>query len=171
MHWGHAVSDDLVTWEHKGIALYPTKKMTGADAFRVVRSSLTGNAHFYTGINYREEDPENINCALNYGFIASQMKIVSQDGYTFDNFNAKTTIIQPLRDSTSGSESDTRDPKVWRGSDAWYMIVGSTYDNNGRFLFFKSENLENWEYVNYCEKEDSAVSGNARIILKSTVKA
>ncbi|EKC53019.1 sucrose-6-phosphate hydrolase, partial [human gut metagenome] len=68
----------------------------------------------------------------------------------FDNFNAKTTIIQPLRDSTSGSESDTRDPKVWRGSDAWYMIVGSTYDNNGRFLFFKSENLENWEYVNYC---------------------
>ena len=122
----------------------------------IVKSDMEaddGKMHiFYTGINYREEDPENINCALNYGFIASQMKIVSQDGYTFDNFNAKTTIINPLRDSTSGSESDTRDPKVWRGSDAWYMIVGSTYDNNGRFLFFKSDNLENWEYVNYCEK-------------------
>ena len=153
MHWGHAVSDDLVTWEHKGIALYPTKKNDRSGCFSGSAVEHDGKMYiFYTGINYREEDPENINCALNYGFIASQMKIVSQDGYTFDNFNAKTTIIQPLRDSTSGSESDTRDPKVWRGSDAWYMIVGSTFDNNGRFLFFKSENLENWEYVNYCEK-------------------
>ena len=153
MHWGHAVSDDLVTWEHKGIALYPTKKNDRSGCFSGSAVEHDGKMHiFYTGINYREEDPENINCALNYGFIASQMKIVSQDGYTFDNFNAKTTIIQPLRDSTSGSESDTRDPKVWRGSDAWYMIVGSTFDNNGRFLFFKSENLENWDYVNYCEK-------------------
>lgn len=47
MHWGHAVSDNLVTWEHKGIALYPTKKMTGADASRAVRSSMTGKCTFF----------------------------------------------------------------------------------------------------------------------------
>ena len=26
MHWGHAISRDLVTWEHKELALYPTRR-------------------------------------------------------------------------------------------------------------------------------------------------
>ena len=33
MHWGHAVSDDLVTWEHLPIALFPSMEEDQMDVF------------------------------------------------------------------------------------------------------------------------------------------
>lgn len=154
MHWGHAVSLDLVTWEHLGIALYPTKTNDRSGCFSGSAVESDGNMHlFYTGVNYDEENPENINLS-NRSLTAAQMKITSADGFSFDNIKDKKTVIEPIADENIGSKADTRDPKVWRGRDAWYMILGSTANNIGRFLFYKSTDLENWTYVNSFSKEN-----------------
>ncbi len=154
MHWGHAVSKDLVNWEEKGIALFPSKTDDRSGCFSGSAIEYKDKMYiYYTGVNYTEEDPENINCCINDTFTAAQLMITSEDGMKFDNITDKKTIIPPIEDKKIGDKNHTRDPKVWRGKDAWYMVLGSTVDKNGRLLFYKSSDLNTWQYLNYCEKD------------------
>lgn len=154
MHWGHAVSKDLVHWKEKGIALYPTKTDDRSGCFSGSAVEQDGKMYlYYTGVNYIEEDPENINHCLNDHFLSAQMMITSEDGKTFDNVADKKTVIPPITDITIGDLVHTRDPKVWRGKDAWYMVLGSSVAHKGRLLIYKSFDLQEWNYVSYVEKE------------------
>lgn len=156
MHWGHAVSTDLVHWEHKDIALFPTKKQDRSGCFSGSAVEHNGRLHIiYTGVDYTEEDPENINCCLNDEFTAAQLSVISENGYDFDNMNGKFTVIPPIEDKNMGCKNHTRDPKVWRGKDAWYMVLGSTVNKKGRLLFYKSTDLVGWEYLNFAEKDNT----------------
>ena len=154
MHWGHAVSKDLVNWEEKGIALFPSKTDDRSGCFSGSAIEYKDKMYiYYTGVNYTEEDPENINCCINDKFTAAQLMITSEDGMKFDNITDKKTVIPPIEYKKIGDKNHTRDPKVWRGKDAWYMVLGSTVDKNGRLLFYKSSDLKTWQYLNYCEKD------------------
>lgn len=150
MHWGHAVSRDLTDWEHKDIALFPTKTDDKDGCFSGSAVEADGKLHlFYTGVNYTVYDPENINCNLNDQFVSAQLHIASEDGYLFDNFGGKTTVLKPFENTGTGDITHTRDPKVWRGENGeWYMILGSTDGGKGKFLFFTSSDLLHWKYVN-----------------------
>lgn len=151
MHWGHAVSDNLMNWKHLDITLFPTKTDDSDGCFSGSAVENNGKMHlFYTGVHYTEPDPENTNCNINDGFISAQLHISSDNGYTFDNFNDKSTVIPPVNESEIGDIIHTRDPKVWKGNDGnWYMILGSTVNHTGRVLFYKSSDLLNWKYMNY----------------------
>lgn len=170
MHWGHAVSSDLLNWQHLNTALFPSKTDDCDGCFSGSAIGHGGKMHiFYTGVRYDLPNPENTNCCLDDKFTAAQLHIASDDGYAFDNFKGKTTVISPLNEPERGCRTHTRDPKVWRGNDGnFYMVLGTSalYDASkpagcpdvpsrsvGRLLFYKSADLENWEYVNYAERE------------------
>ena len=83
------------------------------------------------------------------------MMISSEDGIHFDNIRDKKTVIPVLRDPAIGDARHTRDPKVWKEEDAWYMVLGSTIeDQKGRLLFFRSRDREHWTYVNEVSAEN-----------------
>jgi len=155
MHWGHAVSDDLVNWEHKGVALFPTKYEDQNGCFSGSAVEHEGRMYlFYTGIHYRRPDPANIHDCLDDDFEACQMALSSEDGIRFDNFNDKSVIIPCLTDPDIGDRKDTRDPKVWRGREGWYMVLGSkTAQEAGKLLFYRSGNLRDWTYAGSTSKQ------------------
>ena len=158
MHWGHAISDDLTHWKHLEIALFPTKDADADGCFSGSAVEKDGKLYiFYTGVKYDKPNPENINVSLNT-VIPSQLMIVSDDGFTFDNFSGKKTIIPPIENPAISSKSDTRDPKVWRGKDGnYYIVLGTNANKKGRLLFYRSTDLLQWEYMHYAESKAPSI--------------
>lgn len=150
MHWGHAVSSDLIHWEHQGIALFPTIYADRNGCFSGSALEHDGKMYiYYTGVRYDEEYPYNIHKCPEGEYVSSQLMIISGDGMHFDNFHGKEVVIPPITDPETGDRAHTRDPKVWRGKDAWYMFLGSTVDRKyGEILTYRSDDLLNWTLLN-----------------------
>lgn len=148
MHWGHAVSLDLVHWTHLGIALFPSKAYDRNGVFSGSALELDGKMHlYYSAVRYLAEEPEDIHVAPAGQFVTSQAMITSEDGKTFDNWS-KQQIIPVLSDPALGDAANTRDPKVWASGGSYYMILGSNAHGQGKVLFYRSEDGENWRYAN-----------------------
>lgn len=127
MYWGHAVSDDLVHWSHEKIALFPTKDYDRNGVFSGSAVEKDGKMYlYYTANRYLKEQDENIHVA-DGEYEESQVMIISEDGFHFDNWNGKKQIIPVIRDDETADSMDTRDPKVWEENGVYYMILGSTY--------------------------------------------
>jgi len=154
MHWGHAVSGDLVHWEHLGVALFPTKSYDRNGVFSGSALEKDGKLYlYYSAVRYLTEDAENTHIVPERCFETSQAMIVSEDGYHFDNWNQKRQIIPVIRDEEIADFCNTRDPKVWKDGNDYYMIVGSTYKGTGRVIFYRSKDALNWEYANQLRDE------------------
>ena len=149
MHWGHAVSRDLVNWEHKDMALYPTMREDQNGCFSGSAVEEDGKLYLvYTGVRYEVVNPEDPHTCLNEQFESAQLMISSEDGFQFDNENGKKVIIPPITDPAIGDRTHTRDPKVWKSGDRWYLVLGSTVEEKyGEVLFYRSDDLHTWTYV------------------------
>lgn len=148
-HWAHAVSKDLLHWKHLGIALFPSKDYDRNGVFSGSAVEVDGRLYlYYSAVKYLEADPENIHIPLDNRFETSQAMIVSEDGFTFDNWNDKKKILPVCTREEEADAVHTRDPKVWKDSDGYYMILGSTVKSEqGRVLFYKSKDGVQWEYA------------------------
>lgn len=154
MHWGHAISKDMVNWQHLPIALYPSRLEDCNGCFSGSAVQDGGKMYlYYTGVRYDKVSRENIHESENGLFTSCQLGIISPDGFTFDS-HEKQLLIPAFTDQELGSRVNTRDPKVWKDSDGWHMVLGSQYEQQGRpsaqLLFYKSQDGKSWSYQNRC---------------------
>ncbi|MBV9848996.1 MAG: glycoside hydrolase family 32 protein [Armatimonadetes bacterium] len=129
MHWGHAVSRDLVHWEELPIALVPTPggpDREGVWTGSVVEHDKTFYA-FYTG------QPGQVQC------LATSRDLIHWEKHPGNPIIARRP---------DGYGDCFRDPQVWREQDAWFMVIGSEQPDHkgGAALLYRSENLNEWQY-------------------------
>ncbi|MBZ0288494.1 MAG: glycoside hydrolase family 32 protein, partial [Anaerolineae bacterium] len=131
MHWGHAVSPDLVHWEDLPIALAPTPGGPDKDG---VWSGCAVNGDGVPTIFYTGVFPE---CQL--------VVRASDDMRSFEKYAGNPVIAAP----PSGlNVTGFRDPFVWKEADGWYMVVGSGIKGVGGTVFlYRSPDLLYWEYI------------------------
>lgn len=156
MHWGHAASEDLVHWEHLGVALFPTKSYDENGVFSGSALEVDGELWlYYSAVKYLKRQEESIHHAKGESFETSQAMITSKDGFHFENWRDKRQIIPVIRDEEYGNAVHTRDPKVWKHGENYYMVLGSTFEKNiGRLLFYESRDAREWKYVSQCRNSN-----------------
>lgn len=120
MHWGHAVSDNLVDWKHLPVALSP-------DAWGSV---FSGNCiqkqdtlfAFYTSAGARQ---------------TQSMAYSTDGGRTFVKYSHNPVLVSDV--------PDFRDPNViyYAPDSVWIMVLAAGQQMN----FYKSKNLRQWDYL------------------------
>ncbi|MBC6993637.1 glycoside hydrolase family 32 protein [Neolewinella lacunae] len=140
MHWGHAVSSDLVTWEHLPIALAPDEKGYIFSGSAVVDRGNTsgfgqgGRPPLVAMFTYHDMAAEK---AGKQDFQSQAIAYSNDRGRTWTKYAGNPVIPnQGVR--------DFRDPKVfWDAAHRQWTMVLAAQD---RVQFFSSPDLKNWTY-------------------------
>lgn len=133
MHWGHAVSDDLVHWRDLPLALAPTPGGCDADGCWSGCAVDDGGVPklFYTG--WRDE--HEAVCLARGG----------PDLVEWTKVSRNPVIPGPP------PELDTlgfRDPFIWREDGQWHMVLGTGIEGgDAGVLLYRSSNLVDWTYL------------------------
>ena len=120
MSWGHAVSKDLLHWEHLDVAI--PEDEDGA----IFSGSAISNGDEIVAIYTRHSEGNQSQC------IATSQ----DDGRTFTKY-----VNNPVLDLNM---TDFRDPKVFRYEDHWIMAVVKPHQHV--CSFYKSADLIKWEF-------------------------
>nr|WP_315255694.1 glycoside hydrolase family 32 protein [uncultured Flavobacterium sp.] len=154
MHWGHAISKDLIKWEEQPIAIYPDKDkyiFSGSAAVDINNTSGLGTGKkapivaIYTLHDMTKEKENKID-------VEQQDIAYSNDnGFTWQKFEEGNPVIK------NPGIRDFRDPKMtWDETHKQWIMVLAAQD---RAQFYKSKNLKNWEYLSDFGKNIGAHGG------------
>ncbi|MDE5802201.1 MAG: glycoside hydrolase family 32 protein [Lachnospiraceae bacterium] len=143
MHWGHAVSKDLLHWEYLPAVLAPDTSYDKDGCFSGSAVELADGRQLllYTGVK-RNPRPDG-------GFEEIQTQCAAiGDGRNYEKC-AENPLLTEKDLPVGGSRYDFRDPKIWKEENGNYRcVVGNcTPDRDGRILLYESEDGIHWRFV------------------------
>lgn len=145
MHWGHAVSTDLVHWEHLPIAIYPDEDSEDIEHCTAFSGSAIVDHKNTLG---KQKGSDKTLIAFYTSKNCGQRIAYSTDrGRTWEKYEGNPVIPYDEAD-------DARDPKViWHEPFQKFIMVlyrKSTDEERSKGVsFYTSENLTDWEYKSH----------------------
>ena len=136
MHWGHAVSSDLIHWEEKDIALYPDGWGTEFSGSAIV------DEHNVSGLGFPDRPPMLLfYSAWGRGTNMSEgVQMTQRLAYSLDGGKSYIKYPSTAVDALSG---ENRDPKVvWCEELSCYLMV--LYVDSDEFAYLTSDDLIHW---------------------------
>lgn len=138
MHWGHAVSKDLVNWEHLPIALYPDHNGTIFSGSAVVDWEDTSG--FFDGKSglvaiYTQTET-----------IPDSQLSKQRQSVAYSKDNGRTWMVYAGNPVLEDERfADFRDPKVFWHADTerWIMVLAA----GDRLCLYYSTNLKDWTFA------------------------
>ncbi len=150
MHWGHAVSKDLLHWEYLPAALAPDMPYDKDGCFSGSAVTLPDGSQMllYTGV-MREPQADG-----SFQDVQTQC-IAIGDGRDYEKI-LNNPVLTEKDLPEGGSRYDFRDPKVWLGEDGvYYCVVGNcTEDHDGQILLYSSADGICWKYESILAKNN-----------------
>ena len=142
MHWGHAVSEDLLHWTYLPAALAPDTAYDGAGCFSGSAVELADGRQLlmYTGV-FRRTGSDGIERD-----IQTQCLAVG-DGRDYEKYPENPILTE--KDMPKGSNKhEFRDPKMWRAMDGTLRCVaaGGTPERDGRIFLYSSQDGFHWKF-------------------------
>ncbi|GLR19837.1 hypothetical protein GCM10007940_44530 [Portibacter lacus] len=147
MHWGHAISEDLVHWEHLPIALFPDEHgliFSGSavvDWDNTTGFGVEGNPPLVAIFSYHDMEGER---SGRDDYQTQGIAYSNDKGRSWTKYEGNPVIGNP-------GVRDFRDPKViWhKDSKQWIMAVAAL----DHLKFYGSPNLKDWTYLSEFGKE------------------
>lgn len=136
--WGHCTSRDLVHWTDEGSALLPDRPFDsrGLHSGSALADKDTLRV-YYTG--------EGADSAKDSQQKLTAILAASHNGTLFDG-KQPVMIENQLFKAAHGF---ARDPKVWKESENYYMVMGASLgQRGGAALLFRSEDGMDWSFTN-----------------------
>ena len=148
MHWGHAVSADLLHWQYLPAAIAPDMPYDQDGCFSGSAIELDDGRQLlvYTGVK-RERGEDGLVHSLQTQCLAVG------DGLNYVKYEGNPVLTGA--DVPEGfSIHDFRDPKIFRHPDGTYgMVVGNrTDDGSGAILLYHSEDAFHWHFESILDR-------------------
>ncbi len=148
MHWGHAVSHDLLHWTYLPAALAPDAPYDSFGCFSGSAMELKDGRQLllYTGVRKEGGDK---------GKEYQTQCVAVGDGTDYRKYDQNPVL--DTKDLPEGlSPYDFRDPKIWRTAGGGYRcVVGARrMDKRGVLLLYGSEDGFHWRYEGILAEND-----------------